>query len=140
MRTLLWMLVCCSFVPLSLSAEDNTRTALVRDFIAAYNAHDSAAMAALVTEDVQWLSIAGDKIAVETDGKAALVAGMDSYFESCPSCQSSLRSLMASRDRVSAIEVATWDGKNGPQEQSGMSVYEFSGSLIRRVYYFPAEK
>jgi hypothetical protein len=65
---------------------------------------------------------------------------MNSYFKSCPTCQSRLTSLIASRERISAIEAASWEGKNGPRTQSGVSVYEFSGELIRRVYYFPAEK
>ena len=41
---------------------------------------------------------------------------------------------------LSAVEVANWQGKDGPKMQSGMAVYEFSGGLIKRVYYFPVEK
>lgn len=112
----------------------------VRDFMAAFNRQDSDAMSRLVTDDVQWLSIDGDAISVETDGRTALLSAMNSYFESCPTCRSRLAALIASRDRVSAIETASWQGKNGPQTQSGASVYEFSEGLIKRVYYFPAEK
>lgn len=112
----------------------------VRSFIAAFNAHDSRAMSQFVADDVQWLSVNGDSISIETNGKAALVSAMNDYFKSCPTCRSSLTELVASRDRVSAVEVATWHGKDGPKMQSGIAVYEFSGGLIRRVYYFPAEK
>jgi hypothetical protein len=112
----------------------------VRDFIAAFNSHDSGAMSKFVTDDVQWLSINGDSISVETNSKAALVSAMNGYFESCPTCQSRLTAFIASRDRVSAIEAASWQGKSGLRTQSGVSVYEFSGELIRRVYYFPVEK
>jgi len=112
----------------------------VRAFIAAFNAHDSNAMSKFVTDDVQWLSVDGSSISLETEGKAALVSAMNDYFESCPTCRSELTALIASRDRVSAVEAATWSGKKGVQTQSGVSVYEFAGGLIRRVYYFPSEK
>ena len=112
----------------------------VRSFIAAFNAHDSSAMSQFVADDVQWLSVSGDSISVETNGKAALVSAMNGYFKSCPTCRSNLTALIASRDRVSAVEVANWQGKDGPKMQSGMAVYEFSGGLIKRVYYFPVEK
>jgi len=69
-----------------------------------------------------------------------LVSAMNGYFQSCPTCRSNLTALIASRDRVSAVEVANWQGKDGPKMQSGMAVYEFSGGLIKRVYYFPVEK
>jgi hypothetical protein len=97
-------------------------------------------MSQFVADDVQWLSVSGDSISVETNGKAALVSAMNGYFKSCPTCRSNLTALIASRDRVSAVEVANWQGKDGPKMQSGMAVYEFSGGLIKRVYYFPVEK
>jgi hypothetical protein len=119
-------------------ASSHLRT--VEQFIVAFNAHDSGAMAGLVTDDVAWLSIAGDKLAVETSSKSELVASMDAYFKSCPTCQSVLSRTISTPDRVSAIEIASWQGKAGPRSQRGLSVYEFSAGLIRRVYYFPAEK
>lgn len=129
------------FAPLVCSEEpapSHSRT--VDRFIAAFNAHDSNAMAALVTDDVEWLSISADKIAVETKGKSKLVASMDAYFKSCPTCRSTISETITTPARVSAIEVASWKGKDGEKSQKGLSVYEFSGDLIRRVYYFPVEK
>ncbi len=113
---------------------------VIEEFIAAFNAHDSSAMAVLVADDVEWLSIAGDKVAVETKGKPALVSSMDAYFKSCPTCQSALSGIISTPDRVSAVEIASWQGTTGPSSQRGLSVYEFSAGLIHRVYYFPAEK
>jgi hypothetical protein len=117
---------------------ENAQT--VRSFITAFNRHDSDAMSRFVTNDVQWLSVDGDSIVVETDGKAALVTAMNAYFRSCPTCRSRLAKMISSRDRVSAIETASWQGKDGSRTQSGISVYEFSEGLIKRVYYFPSEK
>ena len=138
----------CALVPglslLSLPALSQTPEAehvqTVRGFIAAFNAHDVDTMAKFVAEDVQWVSVSAASVSIETEGKAALVAAMNDYFQSCPTCTSELAEVIASRDRVSAIEVASWQDKNGPRTQRGISVYEFSGALIKRVYYFPAEK
>lgn len=128
------------FTPLVYS-EDSVSPHLrtVEQFVAAFNVQDSGAMAALVTDDVEWLSIAGSEVAIETSGKKQLVSSMDAYFKSCPTCRSTLSGPIASAERVSAIEVASWQGKTGAKSQSSLSVYEFSGGLIRRVYYFPAE-
>ena len=112
----------------------------VEKFIAAFNAHDSSAMAELVAEDVDWLSINGDKVDIETRGKSALVESMNAYFKSCPTCQSTLSGAISTPGRVSVVEIANWQGSTGPRSQRGLAVYEFSESLIRRVYYFAAEK
>lgn len=117
-----------------------TNAQVLKDFAAAFNAHDSDAMSKFVTEDVQWLSISADKITVETNGKAALVASMNNYFKMCSTCQSVLIEVMPTQDRVSAIEEASWQGKNGLNSQRSLAVYEFSEGLIKRVYYFPTEK
>jgi hypothetical protein len=111
----------------------------IEQFIAAFNAHDSGAMARLVTDDIAWLSIANGSVAAETKGKDELISSMDAYFKSCPTCQSALSGVISTPGRVSAVEVATWQGKTGPRSQRSLSVYEFSEGLIHRVYYFPAE-
>ncbi len=121
------------------TVEADDRAAVVRQFLEAFNAQDAAAMAALVTDDVQWLSVSDGATAVEVEGRSALTAAMTDYFSACPSCRSEIASLMSSRERVSVVEVASWDGADGPRSQRSMAVYEFSGALIRRVYYFPEE-
>ncbi|MFK8017874.1 MAG: nuclear transport factor 2 family protein [Gammaproteobacteria bacterium] len=111
----------------------------VERFVAAFNAHDSAAMAEFVADDIEWLSISGKQMTVEASGKADLIESMNAYFTSCPSCQSKLTKVAATDGRVSAIEIASWTVEHGRNLQSAMSVYEFSDGLIQRVYYFPAE-
>lgn len=112
---------------------------IVRDFLAAFNAHDSRAMGELVTDEIQWLSVSAAAVTVEVEGKAALISAMDGYFQSCTTCQSKIAAMMVSGQRVSAVEIASWNGENGLQSQQSMSVYEFSGPLITRVYYYPSE-
>lgn len=117
-----------------------TQEQIVHRYVAAFNAHDTDAMLTMVTDDVQWLSIDGEKIVKETNSKEELRRGMVTYFKSCGSCKSRLAHVFSTGRRVSALEVASYDKGTGVQEQQSVSVYEFSSSLIRRVYYFPVEK
>lgn len=113
---------------------------IVHSYMAAFNAHDTEAMMAMVTDDVQWLSINGPTITTETNSKAELRKGMNEYFSACPSCRSSLANIFTTRGRVSALEIAGTESPQGGRKQQSLSVYEFSGMLIKRVYYFPVEK
>ncbi len=97
-------------------------------------------MANLVTNNIEWISISNEKVMIETKGKKALIENMDAYFKACPTCQSKLSDIISSSHRVSAVEIAHWQSKNGPKTQQSMSVYEFSNGLISRVYYFPSEQ
>ena len=111
----------------------------VREFIAAFNARDIDLMLGLADENIQWLMVDGAKVSVETEGKAALRESMVRYFRGCPSCKSSLQWMQKAGGRVTAMERASWTGKNGVKSQSSLSVYEFRADKILRVYYFPAE-
>ena len=140
-RWLLFLAVAVVFLvasghPVNSSVEKEKR---VREFVAAFNARNIDGMLALVDEDVQWLSINGPKVTIETEGKTALGESMRRYFKSCPSCKSSLEWVQIAGSRVTAMERARWSGKTGAKSQSGLSVYEFSGDKILRVYYFPAD-
>lgn len=117
---------------------DNVKT--VEQFVAAFNAQDSGAMASLVVDDIEWLSIVGNEVIVEAKGKHNLIESMNDYFKSCSTCKSELSEMVSTKSRVSAVEIASWQGKNGKKSQRAISVYEFSAGLITRVYYFPAEK
>lgn len=114
--------------------------ATVHQFVAAFNAQDSGAMANLVSDDVEWLSISGKQVSVDASGRNNLVDSMNGYFESCPSCRSELTNVVSTSNRVSAVEMASWQADDGRRSQKAMSVYEFSNGLIARVYYFPAEQ
>lgn len=111
----------------------------VRDFIAAFNERNLDGMLEATDEGIQWLSVDGAKIAVETEGKKALRESMEKYFRSCPSCQSSLVWVQSAGGRVTALERASWRAKSGARAQSSLSVYEFRNGKILRVYYFPVE-
>jgi hypothetical protein len=96
-------------------------------------------MSQYVTDDMQWLSVNGDRVAVETSGKSELIKAMDGYFKSCASCQSELTDITVLGNRVSTVEEASWRQNGELRSQKSLAIYEFNNSLIRRVYYFPAE-
>jgi|SRR5690554_2479272 len=122
------------------AADNSNHEQRVHDYIAAFNARDVDAMMSIVTDDVQWLTVSGTTVVTETNSKAQLRQGMASYFNSCTTCKSSLEHVFSTEGRVSALEVARYETANGPQAQRSVSVYEFSGNLIKRVYYFAAEQ
>ncbi len=121
------------------ASDTGDKLGVVHEFLDAFNAHDAAEMSTMVADDIQWLSVRNGAVSIELEGRAALAAAMREYFASCPTCRSEIRGEMSSSERVSVVEVASWVGPNGPRSQQSMAVYEFSGSLIRRIYYFPEE-
>lgn len=112
---------------------------VVERYMAAYNDHDVDAMLELVDPDIQWLSVDGDRISVETDGAEALAEAMRGYFEAVPSTRSSIESMMVSGQRVSVRERAHWESSGQPRSQAALAVYEISEGRIVRVWYFSAE-
>ncbi|RUO31561.1 hypothetical protein CWE12_00750 [Aliidiomarina sedimenti] len=143
MRHFIFVIASCLLLTVmsgTAQAEDSANAQRVRDFVAAFNAHDTSEMAEFVTEDVQWFAVNGASLSVETDGKSALLAAMDGYFQSCASCSSQLVEVMQSGNQVITIEEASWRGQSGMQSRRSTAVYEFAGDLIQRVYYFPAQR
>jgi hypothetical protein len=120
-------------------AEGGPQEEQVREFVAAFNARDLDKMIDAVDDGIQWLSVDGVKVTVVTEGKKALRESMERYFRECPSCKSALEWTQVAGSRVSAMERASWTAKGAAKSQSGLSVYEFRGGKILRVYYFPAE-
>jgi len=119
--------------------EEPPHESIVQSYVEAFNAHNVEAMLKMVTDDVQWLAIDGDKIITETGNKEELRKGMEGYFESCSTCKSNLMQVFSTGRRVSALEVASFETAQGTRKQQSISIYEFSGNLIYRVYYFSAE-
>lgn len=111
-----------------------------RDYVAAFNSREIDTMLSMVTDDIQWLSVAGDQISVETAGKGPLRESLTAYFQASPTTKSELEWVQASASRVVALERAAWQGKSGPKSQASLCIYEFRDGLIARVYYYPVEK
>ena len=98
-------------------------------------------MLKMVSDDIQWLYVIGDKITVETKGKDKLRESMTVYFKSTPpGVKSEIEWIRATSTRVAAFERASWPSKTGTKSQASLSVYEFKKDKIIRVYYYPSEK
>lgn len=112
---------------------------IIERYMAAYNDHDVEAMLELVHPEIQWLSVDGNRVSVETDGAEALAEAMRGYFETVPSTRSSIEMMMVSGNRVSVRERAHWKLSGQAYSQAVLTVYELVDGRIRRVWYFPAE-
>jgi hypothetical protein len=145
-RAVLCLLLFLSSLGLLLSAQVDTKEGpksndhSVREYVAAYNERKLDSMLEMVTEDIEWLHVAGNKLVVESAGKAQLRKGMEGYFKSLPSSKSELLWTEVTPTRVATLEKATWQSKSGEKSQVSLAVYEFRDELISRVYYYPAEK
>jgi len=111
----------------------------VSAFVDAYNEHDSEKMLQYAANSVRWMSINGDKINVEAEGRKSLASFMDGYFDSLPSTRSELHGVQSLGPFVSMIEEAHWERDGKPGSQCAQVVYELSDGLIHNVWYFPAQ-
>jgi len=115
----------------------------VRDYVSAFNKREIDTMLSMVSDDIQWLNVAGDKITVETQARTrcAKVWRPTSSPLRAPSRSWSGRArVRVTASRVAELERAAWQGKSGPKSQASLSLYEFRGGLISRAYYYPAVK
>ncbi len=110
----------------------------VRQFVAAFNAHDVDAMLALSAPDIAWFGVSGSTVGVEARGHDALRAGMTSYFEGLPSARSELLSVQVSGSFLTAVERASWQAEGQARSQCAVSVYELVDGLVRHVWYYAA--
>ena len=86
--------------PKSLAADTpKSNEQRVRDYVAAFNEQNIDSMLSMATDDIQWLMVAGDKITVETQGKAQLRASMTAYFKSTKA-KSELEWIQVTASRV----------------------------------------
>ncbi|MBC7790914.1 MAG: nuclear transport factor 2 family protein [Anaerolineae bacterium] len=119
------------------NATTENAESVVKAFVAAYNRHDVPAMLELVDSSFVWLNLEGDSVQVETRGPDALKRGMESYFRSIPTAQSTLETISSLGPWVSATERAHWRTSSGARSQAALSVYEVREGRVRRVWYYP---
>ena len=120
-------------------AEENTapqQVKVIEQFIAAFNNHDAAAMMAYVSDDVLWMSVADDKVSVETRGRDALQTAMSAYFRSTANVRSVTEDHVISGDVVSLRERVFWGPENRQSNQQALAVYHVRNNKIHRVWYF----
>ncbi len=113
---------------------------IIHNYITAFNAQDTDAMLEMVTDNVERLTVDGETITKETNSKEELRSAMVDYFKSCSTCKLRLVNTFSLGSKVSVSEIESFQTRNGPQVQKSVSLYEFSGPLINRIYAFPIEK
>ena len=112
---------------------------VVRSLGDAFNAHDPAAMAEHVADDILWLGFAAaDSVYTEADGKEALIAGMGGYFNAVPSVRSQMEDVVVTGNFVAYRERVFWQSEDGERSQAALAVYEVQDQLVQRVWYYPA--
>lgn len=110
---------------------------IVEQFMDAYNNHSVDAMLELTTDDVRWMSVAGDKISIEADGKVALRSAMTDFFANRLHARSRHRSIKRSSSFVYTLAEAY--AASG-ERQCSVSIYELQRNKIANVWYFAAQQ
>jgi hypothetical protein len=121
--------------PASEPQPDHSNIAVVKRFVDAFNHQDVSAMLALATHDARWMSVDGDAVSVETQDAGELRTAMDDYFSARINSLSLLLDINANGNFVITFEQA---GTVEHRGQCSTAIYEFSGDLIKNVWYYPA--
>ena len=92
-------------------------------------------MLSLTTDDIRWMSVDGAGVSVETGDANELRQAMVEYFEARASSHSRLLNIHANGPFVTTLEQAGSEDRAG---QCATAVYEFSGQLIKNIWYYRA--
>jgi hypothetical protein len=120
-------------VPASFADGTPTALSVSESLLEAFNQHDPDAMAALVTEDFELFYISEGKTALSVAGREGLAAEMTEYFKTRPEVQSRITDKIDGPAFVSFREQIVGGA-------SSLAVYEVRDGLIRRAWYYPAER
>lgn len=114
---------------------------IVAQYSEAWNKKDLNAMAALMHPDIEWLSVEGSNISVESKGKTNLLKALEDWLGSTNLPKARLHDWSINGNYVAVTETASWTDKSQQlQSQSSLTVYELKDKLIIRVYYYPSQK
>lgn len=112
---------------------------IVREFMGAFNEGDVERLITFTTPDIEWLSVAGQKINVEAAGQDALKKSLEGYFKGTEIGKSTMETAYQSGRFVTVRERVRWKSRNGEDKtQASIAVYEFEGEKIKRVWYYPS--
>lgn len=129
---------CLSIFPIFLMAWANSVSAqepieVAESLLAAFNAHDPAGMASLVTDDFELFYIdAEGRAGLATTGPEALRLEMAAYFDALPGVRSEIEGAIPGTRYVAFRERIVGG-------DSSLAVYEVEGDRVRRAWYYPAE-
>ena len=136
--TRLVLLAVISQPALLLAASPSNSVDVVAGFVTAYNRHDVAQMMARCAENVRWLTVTGDTVTVEAQGRDNLRSAMEAHFAGSPNTRSEMIKVEGDGPMVVAIEKAMADGRAPHKAQCSASVYQLQDGRISNVWYFDA--
>lgn len=134
-RILIAMLTMWSVAVLTAPTLASERSALetAHALVKAFNEHDAAKMASLVTDDFELYYFDNEgKAGLGTTGPAQLEKEMTGYFKARPDVKSTVAAEIAGERFVSFREQIV-GGK------SSLAVYEIHEGKVKRAWYYPAE-
>ena len=121
------------------SPRDTTPIAVVREYVAAFNAKDLDAMMRVVASELVWMSVSGDSLTDVGRGVDAFRRMIAGYFRAVPSARSELRTIDATGPWVTTHERTRWDASpSGVGGQTSLVVYEVRDGLIRHAWFYPS--
>ena len=120
---------------------DSSPVAVVRAYVAAFNAKKLDAMMARVSPGMVWLNVAGDSTTLGGRGVDAFQRLLSGYFREVPTARSELLDVRALGPWVTTHERTRWSAQTagGTGGQSSIVVYEVRAGLVQRVWFYPAE-
>lgn len=114
---------------------------VVRKQLEAFNRHAPDDVVACYAEKIKWLSIDGDQVSTEGDGRESVRTSLTGYFKSLPSVKSELLEINQTGPHIVFRERASWTAKDGtPRSQTAIGVFEVREGLVQRAWYYPAVK
>jgi uncharacterized protein YciI len=114
---------------------------VVRKQLEAFNRHSPDDVVACYAENIKWLSIDGDQVATEGDGRESIRTWLAGYFKSVPTVKSELIEINQTGPHVVFRERASWTARDGtPRSQTAIGVFEVRDGLVQRAWYYPAAK
>lgn len=133
--------ICMSCSPQSPAKELSPFQSKVSEYTIAFNTKDIVKMSRLMHDNIEWINIEGSAQSTITANKTALVGELAAYFSNDSKSVSTLSDWSVNGNYVSVKETVTTPTDDGGERvQASIAVYEFEGDLIRRVWYFPAQK
>jgi hypothetical protein len=122
-----------------ISPRDTTPIAVVREYVAAFNAKDLDAMMRAVASEMVWMSVTGDSLTNVGRGIDAFRQMIARYFRAVPSARSELTKIDATGPWVTTHERTRWEPpRSGVGGQTSLVVYEVRDGLIRHAWFYPS--
>jgi len=113
---------------------------LIRNFVAAYNAHDATTMMNYVSDDIRLIYVSRNVSATDADNKIQLRSILNAYFTNFPDSRSEIEDISVTGRFVSTRERAFWSANGEDKTQFALAVYEICNELICAVWYYPPQR